>query len=78
MLTTAHGNVYLMPLHFPIPDVGNEKDINTRISGPFGPKILAPAVGLDLPASIAKGNTRTQSKTHNLAIYTDLTIIWIF
>ena len=35
----------------------------TRISGPYGPKILAPAVGLVLLASLAKGE-RTIGRTN--------------
>ena len=41
--------------------------MNTRISGPYGPKILAPAVGLVLLASLAKGE-RTNGRT-NMALY---------
>ena len=36
----------------------------TRISGPYRPKILKPAVGLDLLASLAKRDTWTQAQPH--------------
>ena len=40
---------------------------NTRISGPYGPQILAPALGLVLLASLAKGE-HTNGRT-NIALY---------
>ena len=45
----------------------------TKISGPYGPKILAPAVGLVLLASLAKENAQTDGQTWRFMYIDDAT-----